>query len=82
MFLNCKMSLWSSVIFCLIFHNIKGIQGQLKEMQATQKELLSTMKVLRNEVRDLKREIQKRKEEKPENISVPNRIRVISISNW
>ena len=50
-------------------------------MQATQKELLSTMKVVRNEVRDLMREIQKSKEEKPENISVPNRIRVISISN-
>ena len=50
-------------------------------MQATQKELHSIMKVVRNEVKDLKREIQKRKEEKPKNISVPNRIRVISNSN-
>lgn len=53
----------------------KGIQGQLKEMQATQKEILSTMKVVRNEIRDLKREWEKRKEEAPETISVPNRIR-------
>uniref|UniRef100_K1QSJ9 Uncharacterized protein n=1 Tax=Magallana gigas TaxID=29159 RepID=K1QSJ9_MAGGI len=52
-----------------------SIQGQLKEMQATQKEILSTMKVVRNEIRDLKREWEKRKEEAPETISVPNRIR-------
>lgn len=44
-------------------------------MQATQKEILSTMKVVRNEIRDLKREWEKRKEEAPEIVSVPNRIR-------
>lgn len=73
---NCLNSV--SYIFLIV---LTGIQGQLKEMQATQKEILSTMKVVRNEIRDLKREWEKRKEEAPETISVPNRIRVHIILN-
>lgn len=51
-------------------------------MQVTQKEILSTMKVVRNKIRDLKREWEKRKEEAPEIVSVPNRIRVRIILNF
>lgn len=41
-----------------------------------QKEIISTMKGMKTDLKNLKTEFEKKKDEEPENVKVPNRIRV------
>lgn len=48
----------------------------MNEILNNQKEIISTMKVMKTDLKNLKTEVEKKKDEEPENVRVPNRIRV------
>lgn len=52
-----------------------GILGKLNEILNNQKEIISTMKVMKTDLKNLKTKVEKKKDEEPENVRVPNRIR-------
>lgn len=47
----------------------------MNEILNNQKEIISTMKVMKTDLKNLKTEFEKKKDEEPENVRVPNRIR-------
>lgn len=48
----------------------------MNEILNNQKEIISTMKVMKTDLKNLKTKVEKKKDEEPENVRVPNRIRV------